>query len=87
MDIAHEIADFMVEEGTQNTESGNYHFSFDEISERFSVSLPADEELLQDIEDAVWENHVNEVAELDIEDDFDFMFWLYFCKNADLEEV
>lgn len=76
------IADYMVNHGTQNTFSGNWHFDFDEISEMFDVSLPDDEQLLSDIEEAVWRRHGDEVLELLLSEDFDFLFCLASCPYA-----
>lgn len=84
--LAEKIADFMVKKGTEHTMSGNWHFDFDEINEMFGADLPADDDLLTAIEDAVWDKHYDKVAELYIVDDFDFMFYLACCPNADEEE-
>ena len=43
---AQTIAEYMIDEGTELTSSGNYHFSFDEINERFGTNLPSDKAML-----------------------------------------
>ena len=39
---AQTIAEYLIDEGTDKTHSGNYHFSFAEVNERFGTSLPCD---------------------------------------------
>ena len=46
---AQTIAEHLIDEGTDNTHSGNYHFSFTEVNERFGTSLPSDREMLEKI--------------------------------------
>lgn len=43
---AQTIAEYLIDEGTDKTHSGNYHFSFAEVNERFGTSLPGDKERL-----------------------------------------
>lgn len=44
--LAKEIAEYMVETGCKKTMSGNYHFEFEDINEKFGTSLPNDDSLL-----------------------------------------
>lgn len=43
---AQTIAEYLIDEGTDKTHSGNYHFSFAEVNERFGTSLPGDKEMI-----------------------------------------
>ena len=36
------IADYMLDEGSEQTSSGNWIFSYDEINNRFGTDLPKD---------------------------------------------
>lgn len=77
--VARVIAGFMVGDGCARTMSGNYHYDFEEINNLFGVNLPENKVLLDEIESAVWEYFKEEVCELTIEEDFDFLFWLNAC--------
>lgn len=81
--IAAEIADYMVDAGTSHTLSGNYHFSFTEINRDFGTELPEDEEMMSMICKRIESEHCEKVAELDLTEDFDFMFWLDCCPYAE----
>ena len=75
------IANFLIAEGTSKTLSGNYHISFDEVNERFGTSLPDDEELLEAIVMFCIDSET--IAEMDTTEDFDLMFYLDYCPNAE----
>lgn len=51
--LAQEIAEYMVGDGTQNTYSCSYFYSFDEINRVFGTFLPDDDEMLGYITDAL----------------------------------
>lgn len=75
------IANFLIAEWTSKTLSGNYHISFDEVNERFGTSLPDDEELLEAI--VMFCIDSGAIAEMDTTEDFDLMFYLDYCPNAE----
>lgn len=75
------IANFLIAEGTNKTLSGNYHISFDEVNERFGTSLPDDEELLEAI--VMFCIDSGTIAEMDTTEDFDLVFYLDYCPNAE----
>ena len=77
--IARTLADYMTLYGISHTMSGNYHFDFEEINEIFATNLPEDKELMDLILDTVDRNIV---SDLDVTEDFDFMFYLGFCPYA-----
>ena len=77
--IARSLADYMTLYGISHTISGNYHFEFNEINEIFATNLPEDKELMELILDTVDRNIV---SDLDVTEDFDFMFYLDFCPYA-----
>lgn len=80
---AQTIAEYMIDEGTELTSSGNYHFSFDEINERFGTNLPSDKAMLDKI---LNEFSPDIVADIDTTEDFDLMFYMAYCPNADGSE-
>ena len=81
---AQTIADYLTDTGTEKTESGNRHFSFDEINKRFAVSLPEDRELLESI---VAHLDPEIVSDVDTTEDFDLMFYLQYCPYAEDEDM
>lgn len=81
-EYAETIANYLIDEGTQDTVSGNIHIPFSEINNRFAVDLPADKELLSKIEESlVWKSHI--VSEFATDEDFDLMFFTVFCPNCE----
>lgn len=46
-----EIAKYIVDAGISNTESGNWHITFDEVNSLFGTNLPADADTLGKIQD------------------------------------
>ena len=77
---AQTIAAYMTDEGTEQTESGNHHFSFTEINERFGTSLPGDHEMMDRIISAL---DSTIVADVDTTEDFDLTFHLDYCPYAE----
>ena len=75
------IANYLIAEGTRRTLSGNYHISFDEVNKRFDTSLPDDEELLETIVMFCIDSEA--IAEMDTMEDFDLVFYLDYCPNAE----
>ena len=79
---AETIANYLIDEGTVDTVSGNLHVPFSEINERFAVCLPTDKELL----DAIAEHlcHQSEiVSDFDTAEDFDLTFHTVFCPYCE----
>lgn len=80
---AQTIAEYMTDTGCKLTHSGNWHFDFSEINKAFGVSLPSDKEMLDAIVDAFDKNIVSDI---DTTEDFDLIFNLAYCPNADGSE-
>ena len=80
---AQTIAGYMIDEGTERTESGNYHFSFAEINERFGTSLPGDKKMLDKIVSSL-DSEI--VADVNTTEDFDLMFYPDYCPYAEDDE-
>ena len=78
--LAQTIADHMTKKGTEMTLSGSYIFSFDEINQLFSTSLPDDMDLVEKITDAL---DTEIVADADTTEGFDLVFYLDHCPNAE----
>ena len=76
---AQTIANYLIDEGTRDTVSGNLHIPFSEINEHFAVSLPSDNELLEKIKDQLGSSEI--VSDLHTDEDFDLMFFTVFCPN------
>ena len=81
--LAEAAADYMVEVGTSRTWSRNYHFSFEEIGAMIGVDLANDRDMIGLIVEAAYGKHTEMVCELLTDSDFDFMFYLAYCPNAD----
>ena len=81
---AQTIAEYLIDVGTEDTTTGNYHIGFDEVNKRFGVSLPDDKELLENIVDSLDKSIV---ADIDTENDFDMVFYLNYCLMAEGEET
>ena len=79
---AETIANYLIDEGTRDTVSGNIHIPFYEINERYAVCLPSDRDLLEKIEDCLLE-HSEIVSDLNTTEDFDLMFFTVFCPNCE----
>lgn len=81
-DYAETIANYLIDEGTEDTVSGNIHIPFSEINERFAVDLPTDKDMLNRIT-----NHLlgqsDIVSDLDTSEDFDLMFFTAFCPYCE----
>lgn len=85
--FAQTIADYLIEEGTEQTLSGNYHFEFSEINRRFGVNLPEDKELLDKLTEQLTsgENSLV-VSDLNTDTDIDLNFYTLYCPNVSEEE-
>ncbi|MDD4493128.1 MAG: hypothetical protein PHV32_02055 [Eubacteriales bacterium] len=80
---AQTIAEYLIDEGTASTFSGNYHFDYTEINEHFGVALPVDDELLDMIVDSLDKDIVADVV---TGKDIDIMFYTKYCPNVEDEE-
>jgi hypothetical protein len=84
---AYTIAKYMIQRGTESTTTGNWHFGFDDLSERFGLDLKNDEEMVELIEQALWDQG-EILSQIDIfDDDFDLMFYLNYCPFSDRDEL
>ena len=81
---AQTIAEYLMDEGTANTYSGNYIFDYTEINERFGVALPVDENLLNMIVENLDKDIVSDVT---TGKDIDLMFYTQYCPNVIDEET
>lgn len=76
-----ELADALIREGMENTTTGNWTYSFEEINERYGIDLPADEKLLDTISHRLYEQS-DSVADFCIsEDGVDLDFYYGQCPN------
>lgn len=76
---AQTIAEYIIDQGTAETMSGNYVIPFSEINKRFGINLLIDEEMLHKIIDSFDSEVVSDV-EAD-RGEFDMMFHEEFCPN------
>lgn len=80
-----QLADQIIRESTQNTSSGTWSITFDEIQERYHVPVSPNNgvgPMLKNILEAR-----PEMAELEpMEDGFDMVFYLDYCPNLDEKE-
>lgn len=83
---AQTIAEYLIDEGTESTFSGNLHIPFPEINERYAVNLPADTEMLDLIRDALLE-HSDIISDLETAEDFDMMFYTMYCPYMESEDI
>ena len=81
-EYAETIADYLIDEGTQDTVSGNIHFPFSEINERFAVDLPTDKDMLDRISEHLYKQS-DIVSDFATDEDFDLMFFTAFCPNCE----
>ena len=78
---AETIADYIYQTGTEETTTGNWHFPFSEINEKFAVNLIEDKKLLKMICDKLDDYPV---ADLECgNSEFDVMFYTAYCPYVD----
>lgn len=82
-DPAAEAAEFMIEHGRKRTQSGNYHFEFEEIAKMFDVEV--DDDFKESVQECISNRYSYMVSEFDVAEDFDFMFFTCFCPNYEEE--
>lgn len=79
-----QLADLVIKDGTKSTPNGRCVVSFDELGERFGVTISPDNGIGQMLAGAL--NISDEVAELEMtEDGFDVTYYLDYCSNLDEE--
>lgn len=83
---AQTIAEYLIDEGTVNTLSGNLHIPFSEINERFGVNLPTDEEMLELIRNELLK-HGDIISDLETDEDFDMMFFTMYCPYVEDDTI
>ena len=81
-DYAEIIANYLIDEGTEDTVSGNIHIPFSEINERFAVELPTDKDMLERITNYLLDQS-DIISDLDTSEDFDLMFFTAFCPHCE----
>ena len=84
MSLAEKIAEYMVEEGTKKTSTGNWIFYYSELNERFSVNLRKDNILLIELIVALFEH--NSIIDFEVdsnEECIDIIFGLCYCDNLE----
>lgn len=78
---AKEIATQLIRSGMENTTTGNWTYSFEEINEQFGTDLPADQELLNRISRQLYDRS-DSVADFCIsEDGVDLDFYYGQCPH------
>lgn len=82
---AQTIAEYLIDEGTNDTYSGNLHVPFSEINKRYGVNLPTDKEMLDLIRDALLE-HGDIISDLETSEDFDMMFYTISSGTTRIRE-
>ena len=81
--IAKTIAGYMIAEGCEQTSSGNWIFTYDEINNRFGTDLPNDAELINQIAEYIYAEKSDVVSDLDLSQGFDLDFYTDCCPNID----
>ena len=80
------LADYAVNEGTQNTEDGSWETSYEELYNHFGVEISPNDEACKELAEAIRQRR--EVRGLTItEDGIDVSYDTLFCKNLTLEGV
>jgi hypothetical protein len=83
---AQTIAEYMIFVGTDNTMTGSWRFTFDEISERFGVWLSEDDMMVDMIVEEL-NRRKDILSEVGVYcDEFDLTFYLNCCPFVDKEE-
>lgn len=89
--VTKHIVDYMIKEGTENTTSGNYIFTVDELSEHFmldsSFIIRHEEDILNELysRDEILDVWMDRDFDFAIES-FDLNFGTDFCPNIEDDE-
>ena len=81
---AQTIAEYMIDKGTERTESGNDRFSFSEINECFGTSLPDNKEMLDKIVASLSDSEI--VADMNTSEEFALTFNPDYCPYVEDDE-
>lgn len=81
---AQTIAEYMIDQGTEQTESGNFRFSFAKINERFGTSFPDDKEMLDKIVSSLL--GYESVTDVNAAKDFNIKFNPDYCPYVEVDE-
>ena len=89
--IIKQIADWMIEGGTENTTEGNWIFYTNEIAEKFGITKNWITACREEIVDALYEHEAvaDVIYNWGIDDDvksFDIDFYLSYCPNLSDED-
>ncbi len=85
-EYAQTIAEYMIFTATDNTTTGNWHFTFEELGDRYAVNLSKDSEMVDMITDELNKNG-EMISELEVYGkEFDITFYLDYCPFAREEE-
>ena len=82
-DLRKSISDYMIAEGSEQTTSGNWIFTYDEINEQFGTDLPNDAELINQVAEYICAEKSDVVSDLDLSQGFDLDFYTDHCPNID----
>ncbi|GEM_PF-2210191 len=79
--LIQEMVDYMVKEGTEQTTSGLYMFSHEDLMEKFNIT----KEFIIENEDYILNELYlrDEILDVEWEDCFDLNFFLRYCPNVD----
>ena len=77
------IAEYMITEGGEQTSSGHWIFTYDEINNKFGTDLPNDAELINQITEYIYAVKSDVVSDLDLSQGFDLDFYTDCCPNID----
>ena len=84
-ELAKKIADYLIEQGTENTSNGSWIVYFNEIEDEFGVYLDYFDDLVTQITD---ELNPEIVADVDSSNYcFDMVFYLDYCPNIETEVI
>lgn len=77
-----QLADLIIKDGTQKTADGRWAIGFDDIQERFGVTVIPDNGTCEMLARTL--NMSDEVSELELSNDgFDLTYYLDYCENLD----
>lgn len=80
-----ELADLIIREGTQNTESGSWAVAFEELKDEYHITVDSTNSIGSMLLDILASRPEMAGIEL-VEDGFDMSFYLDYCPNVNEEE-
>jgi hypothetical protein len=86
--LAAKIAAYIFTESSKETTTGNWCVSFKEINSFYDIELEKNQELLAEVENALYTNFGDAILDLEInEEEFDLILGYAYCVNeVDFEE-